>query len=83
MKSPKFLTKSAVFAALTLPLMLGACASTQDVQDAKSAAAHAQATADQALAAAKAANDKADQANAKADAVSAKMDAMFNKSLKK
>ena len=78
MKSPRLL-----IAALTLPLMLGACATTQDVNDAKAAAAKAQSTADQALAAAKAASDKADAASAKADATSARMDAMFNKSLKK
>ena len=83
MKSPTLLHKSAILAALTLPLMLGACATTQAVDDAKAAAARAQSTADQALAEAKAASAKADSASAKADAVSAKADAMFNKSLKK
>ena len=83
MKSRIFLRKSAILAALTLPLMLGACATTQSVDDAKAAAAKAQSTADQALAEARAASAKADQANVKADAVSAKADAMFNKSLKK
>ena len=83
MKSPRLLSKGAILAALTLPLMLGACATTQDVNDAKAAAAKAQSTADQALAAANAASAKADQASAKADAVSARADAMFNKSLKK
>ena len=83
MKSPAILRKGAVLAVLALPLTLGACATTQSVEDAKAAAAKAQSTADQALAEAKAASAKADEAAAKADAASAKADAMFNKSLKK
>jgi len=76
MRSSKLLQSSAILAALTLPLMLGACATTQSVDDAKAAAAKAQATADQALATAQA-------ASAKADAASAKADEMYQKSLRK
>ena len=76
MKNHTVFAKTAVAALLSLPLVLGGCATTKSVDEAKAAAAHAQATADEALAAAKAANDKADAANEKADR-------MFHKSLKK
>ena len=66
---PTLIHKSALLAALALPLMLGACATTESVDAASAAAAKAQATADQALAA--------------ANAASAKADAMYQKSLKK
>ena len=61
------LRKGAALAVLSLPLMLGACATTQSVDEANAAAARAQSTADQALAEAKAASAKADAANEKAD----------------
>lgn len=61
--------KSAGIAVLAGALLVGACASQDDVK-------RAQATADQALQAAQAANQKADAANAKADR-------MFQQGLKK
>ena len=83
MRSIALLHKSAILAALSLPLMLGACATTQSVDEAKAAAAKAQATADQALAAANAASAKADAAKAAADDASAKADRMFQKGQRK
>ena len=76
MNSIAYLRKGAILALLSLPLSLGACATTKSVDEAKAMAQKAQATADQALAEAKAANDKS-------DATSEKVDRMFNKSLKK
>jgi hypothetical protein len=76
MKIQAVICKSAVAALLSLPLMLGGCATTKSVDEAKSMAAKAQSTADEALASAKSANEKADAANEKADR-------MFHKSLKK
>ena len=79
MKPTIFLRRGAALAVLALPLLLGACATTQSVDDANAAAARAQTTADQALAEAKAASAKADAAAAKADAASEKADRMFQK----
>jgi outer membrane lipoprotein-sorting protein len=70
------IAKSAALVLISLPLMLGGCASTKAVDEAKAAAAKAQSTADEALATAKAADEKATAANEKADR-------MFHKSLKK
>ncbi len=61
-------TKNTRYAILAGALMLGGCASTQDVK-------HAQATADQALSAAQSAGQRADAAMAAANAASSKADA--------
>ena len=70
------IAKSAVVALISLPLMLGGCATNKSVDEAKAMASKAQSTADEALATAKAADEKATAANEKADR-------MFHKSLKK
>lgn len=68
--------KSAGMLVVAGALLVGACASTDDVK-------RAQATADQALSTAQAASQKADRAAADAAAANAKADRMFQQNLKK
>jgi hypothetical protein len=75
--------KSAGIVVLAAPLLLGACASQDDVKRAQATADQALATAQQANQAAQAASAKADKAEADAAAASAKADRMFQQSLKK
>lgn len=69
-------TKTAGIMVMASTLLLGACATQDEVKKAQS-------TADQALAAAQAASQKADKADADAAAASAKADRMFQQGLKK
>jgi len=75
---------------LTAPLLMTACATTDEVKHAQDTANAAKATADQALStaqqamqAAQAASDKADKASSDVAALNQKTDQMFNKSLRK
>lgn len=68
--------KGLVIAMTSAPLLLGACASTKSVDEAKAMAQRAQATADQALTEARAADGKV-------NALSDRVDRMYQHSLRK
>lgn len=75
--------RSAGILVLAGTLLLGACATEDEVKRAQSTADQALTTAQQAAQAAQAASQKADKAAAEAAAVDAKVDRMFQQNLKK
>jgi len=75
--------KSAAILFLACPLLLGACASSDDVKRAQATADEALNTARQAMQQAQTANQKADKALADAANANARLDRAFQQQLKK